>query len=55
MLQDNVKFQFYCSIERKKAIKNIWYDQRHQLINTYSKNKQKSYLKIRISVNGFFK
>ena len=39
----------------KKAIKNIWYDQRHQLVNTYSKNKQKSHLKIRISVNGFFK
>ena len=27
----------------------------NQLVNTYSKNKQKSHLKIRISVNGFFK
>ena len=38
MLQDNVKFQFYCSIERKKNNKNIRHDQKHQFVSTlYSK------------------
>ena len=56
MLQDNVKLQIYCSIQRKKNNKNIQCDcWKNQLVNTHSKNKQKSYLKIRISVNGFLK
>ena len=33
-LQDNVKFQFYCSIERKKNNKNIRHDQQHQFVST---------------------
>ena len=56
MLQDNVKLQIYCSIQRKKNNKNIQCDcWKNQLVNIYSKNTQKNHLKIRISVNGFFK
>lgn len=54
-----LSFRFIVAYNEKKTIKNnkniqcdCW---KNELVNTYSKNKQKSYLKIRISVNGFFK
>ena len=63
MLQDNVKIQAYCSIERKKSNTNelnekiysarlLWESTRQYI---YGKNRQNKYLKIRISVNGFLK
>ena len=51
-----LSFRFIVAYNEKKNNKNIQCDcWNNQLVNIYSKNKQKSHLKIRISVNGFFK